>query len=418
MNSQTYDDAIVLWPLGAVWSRTWRGIAVASLHIFMLIATMVVASVGVSLSLGLLPLALAGVPVFGLTVIAARGLATAERSRAEGMLGLVVEPPQWPAVVAEKWPWSGAIRAARMGATWRMLAYEGLTLPIVGSVLTVVALAFPGFGLGAIVTPWVFGEGGLTNSGNYAWTGLGLLALALTPLVVQLTTKAWIGLVRSHLGAGHTAELTERVETLTVSRDALAQAAEAERARIERDLHDGAQQRLVSLTMNLGIARARMERDPQAATEHVAAAHEDAKAALTELRDLARGIHPVILADRGLDAALSAIAARCPVPVRVGVWVEPRPPATIEAVAYFVVAEALTNVARHSGAQHAWISVTREGDTLTVEVGDDGKGGADAANGSGLAGLRSRVAGAEGTFSVSSPEGGPTVVRAELPCAS
>lgn len=408
---------MVLWPPAAAWSRTWRGIAAAALHPFLVVVTSTVAWVGLALSIGLLPLALLGLPVFGLTALACRGLSALERSRARGTLGIVVEPPRWPDETTSRWWWSGAWRAARMGATWRGILYHALTFPVVGGILSCLALATPAFGIGAIVAPWTFGAGAAAGS-SYAWTAAGIVALLLTPAVAQATAIGWAALVRSHLGTGRTVELTERVETLTESRDALARAAQAERERIERDLHDGAQQRLVSLTMNLGIARSRMERDPEGAVRHVAAAHEDAKAALAELRDLARGIHPVILADRGLDAALSAIAARCPVPVTVDVATDPRPPATVEAVAYFVVAEALTNVARHSGASRAWVTARRVGDALTVEIGDDGKGGADEGHGSGLAGLRSRVAGAEGTFSVTSPAGGPTVVKAVLPCAS
>jgi signal transduction histidine kinase len=403
---------VALWPPSAAWAGTWRGLAVAALHPFLIVVTPAVAWTGVALSIGLLPLALLGVPVFGLTALASRGLAAVERSRVRGTLGIVVEPPRWPDETTDRWWWSGALRAVRMGATWREIFYHALALPLAGGVLCCLALGVPGFGIGAVVAPWV-GEGS-----SYAWIAAGVVALLATPLVVQLTAAAWAGMVRSLLGTGRDRQLTERVEQLTESRDALARAAQAERERIERDLHDGAQQRLVSLTMNLGIARSRMERDPAGAAEHVTAAQDDAKAALAELRDLARGIHPVILADRGLDAALSAVAARCPVPVTVDVRTDPRPPAAVEAVAYFVVAESLTNVARHSGATRAWVTARRDGDTLTVEVGDDGHGGADPAQGSGLAGLASRVAGAEGTFAVTSPAGGPTVVEAVLPCAS
>ena len=418
VNSSTgYEGGVALWPPAAAWSRTWRGIAAAGLHPFLLVVTTTVAWTCLALSIGLLPLALAGVPMFGLTALVSRGLSAVERSRARGTLGLVVDPPRWPGETQRRWWWSGALHAARMGTTWRGIFYHALAFPLAGGLLCCLALGFPAFGIGAVVAPWAFGAGSAARS-SYAWTGAGILALLLAPLVVQLTAVAWAGMVRSLLGIGRDWRLTERVERLTESRDALAEAAQAERERIERDLHDGAQQRLVSLTMNLGIARSRMERDPQAAAAHVAAAHEDAKAALAELRDLARGIHPVILADRGLDAALSAVAARCPVPVTVDVRTDPRPPATVEAVAYFVVAEALTNVARHSGAAHAWVTAHRTGDTLTVEIGDDGHGGADATAGSGLSGLRSRVAGAEGTFDVSSPVGGPTLVKAVLPCAS
>ncbi len=150
----------------------------------------------------------------------------------------------------------------------------------------------------------------------------------------------------------------------------------------------------------------------------MAAAHEEAKAALTEIRDLVRGIHPVILEDRGIDAALSAVVARSPVPVVLDVQVAERPPAAVESAAYFVVTEALTNVARHSGATRAHVSIARAADRLVVEIRDNGHGGADASKGSGLHGLRERVAGMGGTSYVISPEGGPTTILVELPCGS
>jgi signal transduction histidine kinase len=192
-------------------------------------------------------------------------------------------------------------------------------------------------------------------------------------------------------------------------------AAEDERRRIERDLHDGAQQRLVALAMDLGMAREKLRTDPQAATELVGEAHEEAKRALAELRDLARGIHPAVLADRGLDAAISALAARSPVPVGVDVATG-RLPGPVESTAYFVVAEALTNAAKHARAGELAVRIARQGDLLVVEVTDDGAGGADPARGNGLRGLADRVAAIDGRLTVTSPPGGPTLVRAELPC--
>jgi signal transduction histidine kinase len=192
--------------------------------------------------------------------------------------------------------------------------------------------------------------------------------------------------------------------------------AETERRRIERDLHDGAQQRLVALAMNLGAARERLEDNPIRARELVTEAHDEAKAALKDLRDLVRGIHPVILEDRGLDAALSAVVARSPVPVSLQIDVAPRPSALVESMAYFVVAEALTNVARHSEATEAHVTILRAGDRLVVEVRDNGIGGATADNGTGLAGLRGRVAALDGTMDVISPSGGPTTLLVEVPC--
>jgi signal transduction histidine kinase len=194
-------------------------------------------------------------------------------------------------------------------------------------------------------------------------------------------------------------------------------AAEAERMRIERDLHDGAQQRLVSLAMELGRAKAKFGTDPEGAEAIVGQAHEEAKAALAELRNLVRGVHPPVLSDRGLDAALSGLAALSPVPVTVSVDLPTRPPANVEAIAYFVVAEGLTNIAKHSGARHAQVVVVRSGDVLSLEITDDGVGGADPA-GQGLSGLAARVAGVDGRLRVTSPAGGPTTLEVTLPCAS
>jgi signal transduction histidine kinase len=192
-------------------------------------------------------------------------------------------------------------------------------------------------------------------------------------------------------------------------------AAETERRRIERDLHDGAQQRLVSLAMELGRAKAKFASDPEAAEAIVSQAHEQAKEALTELRNLVRGVHPPVLSDRGLDAALSGLAALSPVPVSVSVDVPVRPSASVEAIAYFVVAEALTNIAKHSRATRAEVTVRRSGNVLKLVISDDGIGGANAA-GQGLSGLAARVAGVDGRMAVTSPVGGPTVIEVALPC--
>ncbi len=212
--------------------------------------------------------------------------------------------------------------------------------------------------------------------------------------------------------------LGEQVTRLETSRAAAVDSAEAERRRIERDLHDGAQQRLVALAMGLGTAKERLEQDPEAGRQLVADAHEEAKAALAEIRDLVRGIHPVILEDRGLDAALSAVVARSPVPVTLSVDVPTRPPPAVESAAYFVVSEALANVAHHAEATKAAVTIVRAGERLVVEVRDDGKGGAVPGQGTGLAGLRDRITALGGSFHVVSPEGGPTTLLAEIPCGS
>jgi signal transduction histidine kinase len=207
-----------------------------------------------------------------------------------------------------------------------------------------------------------------------------------------------------------------RVDTLARSREGVVDAADAERRRIERDLHDGTQQRLVSLAMNLGMAKGALADAPEPARRAVEEAHEEAKRALTELRGFIRGLHPAVLDDRGLDAALSGIAARAPLPVDVRVTVPRRCSPTVEAVAYFVVSEALTNVARHANATRAEIVVEQSEGRLRVVVRDNGQGGASADGGTGLRGLAQRVASVDGTLHIDSPAGGPTVVSAELPC--
>ena len=245
-----------------------------------------------------------------------------------------------------------------------------------------------------------------------------VLGLLLLPVPAQLTrglASLDIAVARYLIGPGGSTDQTERITELERSRARVVDAAGAERRRIERDLHDGAQQRLVSLAMNLGRAKAKFADDPAAAKEIIDQAHTEAKEALAELRDLVRGVHPPVLTDRGLDAAISGLAALCPVPVTVHAGSGPRPPVSAEAIAYFVVAEALTNVAKHAHASRAEVSVIRHGDVLRVLISDDGVGGADP-RGQGLAGLADRLAGVDGRLSVRSPHGGPTVIEAELPC--
>ena len=207
-----------------------------------------------------------------------------------------------------------------------------------------------------------------------------------------------------------------RVEELTQSRAGAVEASESQLRRIERDLHDGAQARLVALGMNIGMAEQQLTKDPEKAQEHLAEARAAAAAALQELRDLARGIHPPILADRGLDAAIRALAAHAGVPVSVDVELSERPPETVETAAYFVAAEGLANALKHAQASRIDIDVHRRENAIVVRVLDDGRGGATEDAG-GLHGLRQRVEALDGSLRIASPEGGPTVIEAVLPCA-
>jgi signal transduction histidine kinase len=247
---------------------------------------------------------------------------------------------------------------------------------------------------------WALGGGG------YFWPVWPLLGLAVAAAVRSAVL---------YLGPPDHAALTERIETLTTTRAGAVDQQEAELRRIERDLHDGAQARLVALGMSIGMAEQKMATDPEGAREMLAEARQGAGQALKELRDLARGIHPPVLADRGLEAAITALADASPLRVKVHAEVPERPSPPVESAAYFVVAEALANAGKHSQAQRVDIRIVRDEDVLTVEVSDDGKGGADP-EGAGLSGLRRRVEALDGKLRVASPPGGPTLVRADMPC--
>jgi signal transduction histidine kinase len=223
--------------------------------------------------------------------------------------------------------------------------------------------------------------------------------------------------VRWCIGAHDTQALEERIQALTESRAETVDTQAAELRRIERDLHDGAQARLVALGMSLGLAEDLLERDPDQARALVAEARTATGAALTELRDLVRGIHPPVLADRGLVGALQALVLTCPLPVD-GTLDVPRLPAPVESAAYFAVTEVVTNAIKHSRATRLAIDASVADDRLTLVVRDDGRGGADPARGTGLQGIARRLASFDGTLDVDSPAGGPTTIRMELPCGS
>lgn len=250
------------------------------------------------------------------------------------------------------------------------------------------------------------------------WAGALRRSPVVLPLIVRLadTEARWSALL---LMPSPKARLARRVEELKETRaDAIA-AHEAELRRIERDLHDGAQANLVALSMRIGLAKRAYDRDPDAARTLLDDAQDQAEQALTELRQVVRGIHPPILTDRGLVGAVRALASSSGLAVRVedgGTADGTRAPAAVEAAAYFVVAESLTNVAKYSGANRAEVHLTRTRRGLTVRVRDEGRGGADESQGSGLLGMRRRVAALDGTLEVNSPVGGPTVIDVELPC--
>jgi signal transduction histidine kinase len=251
---------------------------------------------------------------------------------------------------------------------------------------------------------------------------IGLLAVPILIGPLRVIARARARLAARLLDVDPYAEVNRRlaaqVTEQRTARAAAVRVADSEQQRIERDLHDGAQQRLVALALDLSRAKRKFTTDPEQAYALVDEAQQEAKRAIVELRNLARGIRPPILTDRGLDAAISALAGRASVPIEVDVRLPHRPPPPVESAAYFVVAEALTNVDKHAHAERAAVWVTRVGDRLIIEVRDNGRGGAVASGHSGLTGLADRVASLDGSLQITSPDGGPTIIHAELPCES
>jgi signal transduction histidine kinase len=347
------------------------------------------------------------------------GQTALQRSRLHATLGV-----EFPAALrmASLRPWP--LGPWRSAGTWRQFGYHAIAVftGLIGGTLVAACWLLPVLTVGLLLA----GDPGVFNG-----AGLAALAIAVVfaaPWLARGVSRADEAAGRALLGPSRSEELAERVEILARSRADIVKATDAERRRIERDLHDGAQQRLVSLAMNLGIARASLTDAPEPARKAIADAHDEAVLALSELREFVRGLHPAVLNDRGLNAALSGLAARAPLPVKVRVDL-PRPAgASVEAIAYFIVSESLANIAKHARATHAEVTVTRLGNRLRITVMDDGVGGAaipppgdgpaGAWSGTGLRGLVQRSTAVDGTLSIDSPPGGPTVITAELPCES
>ncbi|MFJ8106702.1 sensor histidine kinase [Streptomyces sp. NPDC096132] len=413
--------------------RHWRELAYVllgfPLSVVLFVFTVTMLSVGAGLLVTFL-----GIPVLAAGLAACRGFGVLERVRARGLLGLEVRDPE-PLRVRGKdgragvLAWTGAV--LKSGVSWRHVLFVLVQFPwaVFSFCVTVTVWVFGWTMLTYPLWFWFFpmygGQGGLQLYGDEqhqvyldnpfeitVTASVGLLVTLATPWIVRALTTVDRLLVHGLLGPSR---LASRVVELESDRGVVVDTAAADLRRIERDLHDGAQARLVALAMDLGLAKEKLREDPRAAARMVDEAHGEVKTALQELRDLARGIHPAVLTDRGLDAALSAVASRCAVPVRVEVDLESRPVAAIEGIAYFTVSELLQNISKHSGARSASVDVWRVEDRLMLQVVDDGVGGAEASGGSGLSGLAERLGAVDGILVVDSPVGGPTRVTAELP---
>ncbi|MFE9478176.1 sensor histidine kinase [Streptomyces spororaveus] len=381
-------------PVRAVFSAvTWKEIAYLVSNLPLAIVGFVYAVVMVSTAGGLSVTAV-GIPLLACGLYLSRQLGRLDRARARGLLGVRVDEPTpipGPKRSGGFFPWLWTSIKDPVG--WRTVLYQLIRLP------------------------W----GVLTFT--VALTGLFVLWPVL-PYLVRLMANVDRAMVRGLLSPSE--DLERRIAELESDRGVVVDTAAADLRRIERDLHDGAQARLVALAMGLGLAKEKLLEDPEGAAAMVDEAHGEVKLALQELRDLARGIHPAVLTDRGLDAALSSVAARCVVPVKVavdlpgdpsGAQTGARPAEAIEGIAYFVVSELLQNVSKHAGpgARGASVEVWRAGARLMIRVSDDGQGGASPSGGSGLAGLAERLGAVDGVLVVDSPVGVGTVVTAELP---
>ncbi|WP_208033717.1 sensor histidine kinase [Streptomyces cyanogenus] len=368
-------------PRPAYDAHTWKEIAYLLLNLpvavfgFTYALTVVVTG-------GALTFTVIGLPLLALGLLGARQLGKLERARARKLLGVRVAEPS-PLPIAKG---GGAVQRLWMALKdpvgWRTLLYDAIRLP--WGILTFCTV------LTSLFVLW-----------------------PVLPYLARVMANLDRAMVRGLLSPSD--ELERRIAELESDRGIVVDTAAADLRRIERDLHDGAQARLVNLAMGLGLAKEKLLEDPDTAAAMVEEAHGEVKLALQELRDLARGIHPAVLTDRGLDAALSAVASRCTVPVKVTVDLPARPAEAIEGIAYFTVSELLQNISKHSGARTAAVDVWRTADRLILQVRDDGRGGARLDGGSGMRGLADRLGAVDGLFVVDSPAGGPTVVTAELP---
>jgi signal transduction histidine kinase len=399
------------------YGQTWLNLGYNVLAFPTGLTYFIVLVVGIALGVSL-AIVIVGLGILVATLAAWRTMAAFERGLARGLLGVPIPPPvdrrDLPLIERIK-------RWLRDPVTWKSLVFVALKFPlgivafgavVAGGWFALVLLFSPLIVLGTTVT--IFGW--IVTSPAQALP-LFVLGIPAVLLVLHLSNGLgwlWALFARVMLGPS-TVQLHERVDDLRDARARIIAAGDAERRRIERDLHDGAQQHLVALSLTLGMAESRLQTDPEAVGPLIAQAREEAAQAVKELRDLASGIHPALLTERGLGPALDALAARAPVPTTVEGVPARRLPASVESAVYFVTAEALTNVAKYAGAMSASVSLAIEHSQLRLIVRDDGAGGADPVTGSGLRGLSDRVEALDGHLHIDSPPGLGTTLIAEIP---
>jgi signal transduction histidine kinase len=411
-------SALSRYPLSRVWADFVYVSAGIPLGIAWLVSLAVLLALGVSLALITI-----GIPLLAITMMLWRWGADTERQRAALVLGAPIARPLRDAPSSNRFldRWLARMRDR---STWRDLGYMLLLGPV-GIVSGTISVGLWSAAFAALTAP-AFASGApdgslLDDVGMPGLIGIAVASLLLFTVAALATRALAVGcgsLAKALLASDDRAQLAERISTLEASRSGAVESADARLRRIERDLHDGAQHRLAYIAMELGRARAKLGEDPRGADELLAGAHDESKRAMRELRDLVRGIHPSVLSDRGLDAALSGLAERASVPVEITSGLNGRLPPAVETAAYYVVAESLTNVGRHSGATRAHVDVRRADDMLVLKITDDGHGGAQRRPGSGLEGLAQRVEALDGALEVDSPSGGPTTITARMPCAS
>ncbi|HWO62525.1 MAG TPA: sensor domain-containing protein [Umezawaea sp.] len=389
------------------WREAWKFLALTMLVGFQAVVALLAMIVCVAMVVTL--------PLLPRVVRFARRLAAGERDRVGRYLATAIPPP--PAGTSGSVAEVATNPHDRRDAQW--LAFQGTLGLLAGSVAIgspagVVQNLFV-----AAFWPFIPGAATTLDTSVQSWGGAavavvigalyGLPSLALVPLA-----RWWARASAARL-APSKQSLTERLAEVTATRAAALEAHGTELRRIERNLHDGTQNRLVAVVMHLGMVERALTRDPAAALPMVVTAQKAATDALAELREVVRAIYPPVLVDRGLTGAVASLVGHCAIPCTLDEHPIPRLPAAVEAAAYFVVAEGLTNAVKHSGADRIAVSLRTEGDALVVEITDNGRGGADQAHGSGLAGIRGRVAAFDGTTMIDSPPGGPTVLRVDIP---